>query len=76
VRRPGDEAVRWWSGVLGGGVLRCGRGELVRACEVRDSPGVVGVVFIGAGDGRQGGGEGRLNGRSNSGDVNGNFKCL
>jgi hypothetical protein len=56
--------------------MRERRRELVRACEVRDSPGVIGVVFIGAGDGRQGGGEGRLNGRSNGGDVNGNFKCL
>jgi hypothetical protein len=34
------------------------------------------MAFIGAGDGRQGGGEGRLNGRSNGGGVNGNFKCL
>jgi hypothetical protein len=36
-----------------------------RAGEVWDSSGVVGVAFIGAGDGCQGGGEGRLNGRSN-----------
>jgi hypothetical protein len=35
-----------------------------------------GWAFIGAGDGRQGGGEGRLNGRSNGNGVNGNFKCL
>jgi hypothetical protein len=25
-RRPGDEKARWWSRVLGGGALRCGRG--------------------------------------------------
>jgi hypothetical protein len=25
-RRPGDETARWWSGVLDGGGLRCGRG--------------------------------------------------
>jgi hypothetical protein len=34
---------------------------------VRDSPGLIAVAFIGARDGRQGGGEGRLNGRSNGG---------
>jgi hypothetical protein len=43
---------------------------------VRDSPGLVGVAFIGAGDGCQGGGEEGLNSRSNGGGVNGNFKCL
>jgi hypothetical protein len=43
---------------------------------VLDSSGVVGVAFIGAGDGRQGGGEGWLNGQSNGGGVNGNFKRL
>jgi hypothetical protein len=43
---------------------------------VRDSPGLVGVAFIGARDGQQGSGEGRLNGRSNGGSVNDNFKCL
>jgi hypothetical protein len=48
--------------------VRSGAGEEERrASEVRDSSGVVGVAFIGAGDGRQGGGEGRLNGRSNGG---------
>jgi hypothetical protein len=29
-RQPSDEMVWWWSGVLGGGALQCGRGELVR----------------------------------------------
>jgi hypothetical protein len=43
---------------------------------VWDSPGVIGVAFIGARDGRQGVGEGRLNGQSNGGSVNGNFKRL
>jgi hypothetical protein len=43
---------------------------------MRDSLGLVSVAFIGVGDGRQGGGEGRLNGLSNGGGVNGNFKCL
>jgi hypothetical protein len=43
---------------------------------VRDSLGVIGVAFIRARDGRQGGGEGQLNGRCNGGDVNGNFKRL
>jgi hypothetical protein len=57
--------------------VRSGAGEEERRTgEVRDSSGVVGVAFIGAGDGRQGGGEGRLNGRSNGGGVNGNFKRL
>jgi hypothetical protein len=41
--------------------------EESRAGEVRDSSGVIRVAFIRAGDGRQGGGEGRLNGRSNGG---------
>jgi hypothetical protein len=59
-------------GMTGGGGcsvgVRSGAGEKERrAGEVRDSSGVVGVAFIGAGDGRQGGGEGRLNGRSNGG---------
>jgi hypothetical protein len=59
-----------WRGMTGGG--RCSVGvcfdvgeEERRAGEVRDSSGVIGVAFIGAGDGRQGSGEGRLNGRSN-----------
>jgi hypothetical protein len=43
---------------------------------VWDSLGLIGVAFIGARDGRQGGGEGRLNFQSNGGGVNGNFKCL
>jgi hypothetical protein len=51
---------RWSVGVRSGA-----REEERRASEVRDSSGVVGVAFIGAGDRRQGGGEGRLNGRSN-----------
>jgi hypothetical protein len=46
------------------------------AYEVRDSLRVIGVGFIGARDGHQGSGEGRLNGRSNGSGVNGNFKCL
>jgi hypothetical protein len=25
-RQPGDEMARWWSGVLSGGALQCGRG--------------------------------------------------
>jgi hypothetical protein len=57
-------------GMTGGGGcsvgVRSGAGEKERrAGEVRDSSGVVGGAFIGAGDGRQGSGEGRLNGRSN-----------
>jgi hypothetical protein len=52
------------------------RGELVRGCEARDSPGVIRVAFIGTGERRQGSGEGRLNGWSNGGGVNGNFKRL
>jgi hypothetical protein len=57
--------------------VRSGVGEEERrASEVRDSSGVIGVAFIGAGDGRQGGGECRLNGRSNGGGVNFNFKHL
>jgi hypothetical protein len=68
-------------GMTGGGRcsvgVRSGAGEEERrAGEVRDSSGVVRVAFIGTGDGRQGGGEGQLNGRSNGGGVNGNFKCL
>jgi hypothetical protein len=70
-----------WRGMTGGG--RCSVGvrssvgeEERRASEVRDFSGVIGVAFIGAGDGRQGGGEGRLNGRSNGGGVNFNFKHL
>jgi hypothetical protein len=70
-----------WRGMTGGG--RCSVGvcsgageEERRAGEVQDSLGVIGVAFIGAEDGRQGSGEGRLNGRSNGGGVNGNFKCL
>jgi hypothetical protein len=53
-RWPGDKAVRWWSGALGGGVLRCGRGEPVR--------GLWGAGFFGGPRGRRdyrgrGGGE-------------------
>jgi hypothetical protein len=71
----------WRRGMTGGGRcsvgVRSSAGEKERrAGEVRDSSGVVGVAFIGAGDRRQGGGEGRLNGRSNGGGVNGNFKRL
>jgi hypothetical protein len=61
-----------WRGMTDGG--RCSVGvcsgvgeEERRAGEVRDSSGVIGVAFIGARDGRQGGGEGWLNGRSNGG---------
>jgi hypothetical protein len=56
--------------------VRSGAGEERRAGEVRDSSGVVGVAFIGAGDGCQGGGEGRLNGRSNGSGVNGNLNVF
>jgi hypothetical protein len=47
-------------GMTGGGRcsvgVRSGAGEEERrAGEVRDSSGIVGVTFIGAGDGRQGG---------------------
>jgi hypothetical protein len=65
-------AVRW-RGMTGSGRcsvgVRSGAGEEERrAGEVRDSSGVrSGAGFIGAGDGRQGGGEGRLNGWSNGG---------
>jgi hypothetical protein len=50
-------------GMIGGGRcsvgVRSGVGEEERrAGEVQDSLGVIGVAFIGAGDGRQGGGEG------------------
>jgi hypothetical protein len=70
-----------WRGMTGGGQcsvgVRSGAGEEERrAGEVQDSLGVIWVAFIGAEDGRQGGGEGRLNDRSNGGGVNGNFKCL
>jgi hypothetical protein len=34
------------------------------------------VAFIGAGDGRQGGGEGRLNGRSNGGGGEWRLRAL
>jgi hypothetical protein len=59
-------------GMTGGGRcsvgVRSGAGEEERrAGELWDSSGVVGVAFIGARDGRQGSGEGRLNGRSNGG---------
>jgi hypothetical protein len=57
--------------------VRYGAGEEERSAgEVWDSSGVIGVAFIWAGDRRQGGGEGRLNGRINGGGVNGNFKRL
>jgi hypothetical protein len=76
-RRCGGRALRQRGG---GRETRWGRSdageEKRRAGEVQDSLGVIGVAFIGAEDGRQGGGEGRLNGRSNGGGVNGNFKCL
>jgi hypothetical protein len=70
-----------WRGMTDGGRcsvgVRSGVGEEERRTgEVRDSLGVIGVAFIGAGDGRQGGGEGRLNGQSNGSGVNGNFKRL
>jgi hypothetical protein len=51
---------------------RAGEG-LVRCGNLRGSSG---WAFIGAGDRRQGGAEGWLNGRSNGSGVNGNFKCL
>jgi hypothetical protein len=68
-------------GMTGGGQcsvgVRSNAGEEEeRAGEVRDSLGVIGVAFIGVGDRRQGSGEERLNGQSNGGGVNGNFKCL
>jgi hypothetical protein len=61
-----------WRGITGGsrcsvGVRSSAREEERRAGEVWDSSRVIGVAFIGAGDGRQGGGEGRLNGQSNGG---------
>jgi hypothetical protein len=49
------------------GVCSSAGEEERRAGEVRDSSGVIGVAFIGVGDGRQGCGEGRLKGRSNGG---------
>jgi hypothetical protein len=57
---------------VGGEERRAGEG-LVRCGILQGSSG---WAFIGAGDWRQGGGEGRLNGRSNGSGVNGNFKCL
>jgi hypothetical protein len=49
-RWPSNETTWWWSGLLGGGALQHGEEER-RAGEVRDSSGVIGVAFIGPGEG-------------------------
>jgi hypothetical protein len=59
--RSGAEEEEWRAGE---GLVRCG---ILRAHR---------GGFYRAGEGRQDGGEGRLNGRSNGSGVNGNFKRL
>jgi hypothetical protein len=62
VRWLGDKAARWWSGVLGGGTLWCGRGGeetgegLVRCGILWGSSGggaFIGAVVEGCGRGRR-----------------------